>query len=305
MRRVSERLARPIACAAFLAAALPLAATAAPVDDYLAAKAKATAAAVADAKAGDPAAARREEAALKDLGKRMGALVGPIRIKGLGTPVYTLETLLFADDAPSLTLDGIAVTDKDDTVRVVVAPEPVFTQWLADRAKDAKAPAAFAQGLKGVAGNYYFVNNAVIHSSGSFDGYVDLPVATAPGETAYATLGFYADETPGNDPPNAIAVVRVANGRAMVGLMDVQIAVPPMPACDAIYAPFQEKADTLIAAAEKVGRLDDPRWEQVAEILDDGGEAFRACFAKAAKGQPFVAEATRKAEAFLKRMAGN
>lgn len=299
MRRVCVRLASPLVGAAFLAAAYVLPAAAGPADDYLAAKAKAVTAARAAAKAG-----RNEEAALKDLGRRMSALVGPVRFKGLGAPAFTLEFLVGGEDEPNATLDGLAFADTDDTMRLVVSPEPIFNAWLAARAADARAPAAFAEGLKGAAGTYYFVNNAVINTSGSFDGYADLPLAGAGGETIYASLGFYGDEVPGNNPPNTIAIVRVAEGRAVVGITAVELTVPPMKACDAIWAPFKAKGDALSDAADKDGKEDDPRWEEAAEVYDDGASAYRACFAREAKGKPFLAEAQAKAEAFLKIARG-
>lgn len=298
---------RSLACALILSTALPALAAADPLGDYVAARDKATATALAAAKAGksgDDAVVKREEAALKDLGKRMTAIVGPVKLKGLGAPQYTLRVLTYDENTPAKDLDGIAFADKDFNTRIVVTPDSIFTAWLAARAKDDGAPAAFASGVKAAAGTPEFYTSAVGFDGGFYQPYVELPVAALPGETAVAWLGLQTEEPPGNTAPNEIAIVRVGGGKAMAGVTMVKLGDKPIAACDAVWQPFKTKADALQKQVEKDNKDQDPRWEEITKIQDEGSAAYRACFVKEAPSQPFFAAAVKKAEAFLATARG-
>lgn len=301
------RLARRILCAAaFLA--LPLAATAAPVDDYLAAREKAVSAAVATAKAGrseSDAAVNAEKAARKDLAARMAALVGPQKFKGLGAPAFTLEVFVYGDDLPTTQLDGMAFANKDESVRVLVTPEPVFQAWLAARARDKEAPASVRGGAKAVADTAYLVNNALVTGGGGYVPYATLPVTSAAGETAYATLGLFTDEAPADSLPNSIVVVRVADGRAVLGMARAETGMKAVPACTQVWKPYDIKVQALLKATENVSDLEDPRWAELAKVEEEGAGAFRACLAKAPESQAALAAAARKADTFLQTLRGN
>lgn len=294
------------ACAALLATAFPLAGHAAPLEDYFAARDKAVSALIAAIKAGkgdDEATSKREEAAVKDLGRRMTALVGPIRTKGLSNPAFTLVSLVYGEDEPTRQLDGVAVSDKDDTTRVVVSPEPVFQAWLAARAKDSDAPAAFRQGMPAAAQTDYFFIHSVAEEAG-ITPYVALPLTSATGETVSAALALYSDDSPANHPPGSIVVVRIGDGKAAIGITESNLDIKPTPACDAVWKPFAAKIEALEVAAAKDNKDDDPRWEEIAKLEEDGGTAFRSCFAKEAPAQPFFAAATKLAEALLQNIRG-
>lgn len=298
---------RPLACAFLLAMAVPAAATADALSDYVAARNTAIAASAAAAKAGkssDEAVVKREEAAIKDLGKRLAAIVGPQKFKGLGSPGYTLQVLVYGDDEPTPQLDGIVFMNRDVTTRILVTPDAVFQAWLSARAKDKDAPAALGAGLKSAVMTTEFFGNALASDGGSFVPYVELPLAGVPGETAFAVLGLQVDDIVGNALPSDIAIVRIADGKAMVGLMLTKGDVKSIPACDAIWKPYKAKMDALQKAVEKDNKDSDPRWEQVTQIGDEGTTAYRACFAKEAPSLPSFAAAVKRAEAFLQTARG-
>ncbi|MFG1422363.1 hypothetical protein [Roseixanthobacter liquoris] len=295
-------LVRPLACALFLAAALPGAAAADALGDYVAARDKAIAASVAAAKAGksgDAGVVKREEAALKDLGKRLATALGPLKFKGLGAPQYTLFTFIYDESSPTRQLDGLAFATKDFNTRLVVTPDSVFQPWLAARAKDDGAPAALAGGVKSAMATAEFFQNALAFDGGYYQPYVDLPVTAAPGETALAVLGLQADEPPGNIAPNQIAIVRIADGKAMIGLTMAKLDIKPIKACEAIWSPYKTKAEALQKAIEKDNKSEDPRWDELTRINDSGSQAYRACFAREAPAQPFFPMAVKRAEALL------
>lgn len=298
---------RSLACALILATGLPALAAADPLGDYVAARDKAIAAALAAGKAGksgDDAVVKREEAALKDLGKRMTVIVGPVKFKGLGSPQYTLRVLTYDENTPAKDLDGISFANKDSSTRIVVAPESLFNAWLAARAKDEGGPAAFASGVKAAAGTPEFYTNAVGFDGGFYQPYVELPVAAVPGETAVAWLGQQTEEPTGNTAPDEIAIVRIGGGKAMAGVTLVKLDMKPLAVCDAVWQPFKVKADALQKQVEKDNKDQDPRWEEITKIQDEGSVAYRACFVKEAPNQPFFAAAVKKAEAFLATARG-
>lgn len=242
---------RSLACTLLLSAALPAAASADALSDYMAARDKATADAVAAAKAGksgDDAVVKREEAALKDLGKRLAAVLGPLKFKGLGAPEYSLRVLTYDENTPAHDLDGLIFADKDFNTRLVVTTDSIFTAWLAARAKDDGAPAAFASGVKAAAATPELYTNAIGFDGGFYEPYVELPVAAAPGETTTAWLGLQTEEPAGNTAPNEIAIVRVGGGKAMVGISIVKLDAKPIAACDAVWKPSKTKADALAEA---------------------------------------------------------
>ncbi|MDQ0507168.1 hypothetical protein [Xanthobacter agilis] len=306
MTRIDHRLLR----AAVLAAALPAAAAAAPVDDYMASRDKAVTAAVAAAKAGkagDDAEIKAEEVARKDLAKRMSALVGPLKFKGLGTPSFTLDMFVYGDDLPATRLDGMAFANADETTRVVATPEAVFQAWLAARAKDKDVPeaAAVREGGRAAVDTGYLVNNALVNVGGGVVPYTALPVTAAPGETVYANLGLFTDEAPANALPNTIVLLRVADGRAVMGMTAVALNMKPVLACDQAWKPYNTKVQALLKATETVSDLEDPRWAELAKVEEEGSNVFRTCLAKAPESQAAFATATKRAEAFLQTLRGN
>lgn len=302
LRGSAKGFVRPLAYALLLAAALPAAASADALSDYVAARDKAIAQSIADAKAdksGDAAVIKREEAALKDLPKRLSAALGPLKFKGLGAPNYTLQLFIYDISDPTRQLDGLLFADKDYNTRLVVTPDSVFQGWLAARAKDKDAPAALGKGVKAAMTTSEFYGEGIGFDGGFFQPYVELPVAAAPGETAYAVLGLQAEEPPGDTAPDQIVIVRQADGKAMVGITMAKLDVKPIAACAGVWKPYKTKADALQKAVEKDAKDQDPRWEEINKIQDEGSLAYRACFVKEAPSQPFFAAAVKKADAFL------
>lgn len=296
-------------CALFLAT-LPFGTPllAAPVDDYVTARDAALASAVAAAKAGkagDAAQAKTEEEARTDLAKRMSALLGPLKFKGLGAPAYTLDVFVYGDDLPATQLDGMAFTSKDETTRVLTTPLPVFQGWLAARAKDKDAPAGVDAGPAAAVNSGYLVNNSLAGMGGGFVPYVPLQLAATPGETAYANLGLFTDEAPANALPNTLVVLRVADGRATIGITGVSLNMKPVPACEAAWKPYNTKIQTLLNALDGVSDLEDPRWTELSKLEAAGSTAFRTCLAQAPESQAALAAATKRAEAFLQTLRGN
>ncbi|MEP9350221.1 hypothetical protein [Xanthobacter sp. KR7-225] len=292
-----------LACALLLSA-VP-AAQAGPAEDYIAARTKATAAVDAAVKAGksDAQVGKIEDAARKDLETRMVALVGPVRFAGLGkTPQFSPETLR-RDELGSDSPDGLVFLDESGATYVLVSPEPVFADWLKARAADEGAPAALKAGLPAATGDEFFYTLTVGRDA-AFSNYAALAPQAGPGEQVDAALGLFSQDVAGTTPPDTIVVTRIADGRVTIGSADAMAQAPDMPACTAAWTAASAKADALLEAAQKSGKEDDPRWGEGFKAQDGASKAYRACFAKAAAGTPFLAQATRRAEELLAVMRG-
>ncbi|MBB6308677.1 hypothetical protein [Xanthobacter tagetidis] len=292
-----------LACALLLAAGLP--AQAGPAEDYIAARNKAVAAVDAAVQGGksDAQIAKIEDTGRKDLQKRMTAMLGPLKFKGLNQkPIFSPETLV-RDELGSDSPDGMVFMDEEGATYILVSPEPVFADWLAARAKDEGAPAAFKDGIKAATGDEFFYTLTVSRDA-AFSNYAELAPAANPGETVHAALGLFSQDIAGNAPPDTVVVTRIADGRVSVASADAAVKVPEMPACDAAWKAASAKADALLEEVQKSGKEDDPRWEEGFRAQDDASHAYRLCFMKEAAGKPFLAEAGKRAEAMLDVMRG-
>lgn len=303
-RRFARRLAPYVGAACvFLAAVAP--ATAGPAEDYIAARNKAAAAIAEAVKANRPLPQidKAERTARRDLEKRMVALLGPLRFRGLeAKPTFSPDTLVpgeIGTDSP----DGLVFTDKDATTHLLISPEPVFIDWLKARAAEEGAPAAFKAGIAAAARDDFFYTLTVSRDA-AFTTYTALPVVAPAGEESYAVLGLFAQDDPGDAPPDSVVVLRVADGRVAVAATEVKLTLPPMPACTALWTAGTAKADALMEAARKDAKADDPRVDESFKLQDQAATAFRGCFAKEIAGTPALADAVKKAEGLLGVMRG-
>lgn len=275
------------------------------VENYIATRNQLTGEVAAAVKAGEnqDAVDTRSAAAVHRLDALMTSLIGPVAFAGTRPPPVFLPTTLVPDYLESRQPDGLLFSSADFVTRFFVAPEPVFTDWLARRAKAEDAPEALRGGLAAAVGTNALYQ-AVMGSDAVFVKYVDLPVTTAPDETVNAALGLFTQTGAQNDVPDSIVFTRIAGGRVVVGAAPVKVAIKPMPACDKIWKGFAAKSKALIAAAEKSKNDQDPRWDQATDVEEEGAAAYQACFAKAAPALPFFAAATQRAQDLLTTARG-
>lgn len=304
----AQDVARALCCSAFLALATPLGAFAGPADDaYIAARAQHLSALAAAEKAGksEDVLQKQDTAAIQDLEKRMTALLGPVRFKGLGaTPTFSPGTLLEGDLETGLP-DGLRFFADGDTTRAFVSPEPVFQNWLAIAAKEQGAPAAFREGLRAAMNTEDFYR-LTVGSDAAFFKYAELPASGTEGETVQAFLGLFGQDDPTTNPPDTVVVARLANGRVYAGAMGIKTGSKAIPAaCTQVWKSHFAKAEKLRAAVPKGKTLEDPRWEQAMQMDAEGAAAFRDCFAREFSALPAFAAATRRAETLLQILRGN
>ncbi len=304
---------RPAGCSSLRLAAVllagllaaPAAAHADGADDYIAAHTRAEAEVAAAVKAGksDGDIDKLSAPLLKDLEKRMVALLGPLSFKGTQKKPIFMPSSLNPEFLESKEPDGLLFSGANLTTRYFVSPEPVFTKWLAARAKEEDAAPELRLGLKGAMGTepFYF---AVLGTDAAFIKYMDLPVTAGDGESVTAALGLFTQSGQQNDPPSSIVFTRIGDGRVVVGTADLKASIKPQPACEAIWKEANAKATKLEDAAGKTRNDEDPRWKQAEQVREAGGDAFRACFVKAAPGLPFFAGAVKRAEELVQAARG-
>ncbi|UJX47454.1 hypothetical protein [Xanthobacter sp. YC-JY1] len=302
--RSSLRLASALLAAGLLAGA-PVAARADAAGDYIAAHTKAEAEVAAAVKAGksDGDIEKLSTPLLKDLEKRMVGLLGPLAFKGTQKKPVFMPSSLNPDYLESKEPDGLLFSGVDLTTRYFVSPEPIFTQWLAARAKEEDAAPELRLGLKGAMGTepFYF---AVLGTDAAFIKYMDLPVTAGEGESVTAALGLFTQSGQQNDPPSSIVFTRIGDGRVVVGTADLKANIKPLPACEKLWKEANAKATKLEDAAAKTKNDEDPRWKEAETIREAGGDAFRACFVKAAPGLPFFPGAVKRAEELVQAARG-
>lgn len=294
-RRAGPSFAR--LAAIVLLAGLPRLAVAGPAEDYVAARDKAAAQVAAAVKAGrsEKAVEALSNAGVKDLEKRMAALLGPLAFKGTRKAPLFMPTNLNPEYLESKEPDGFLFSSTDQTTRYFVSPAPVFADWLAARGKEEDAAPVFREGLDAAMGTEAFYL-AVLGTDAAFIKYMDLPVVAGPGERVNAALGLFTQSGQQNDPPGSIVFTRVGEGRVVVGTADLKAAITPLPACEKLWAEADVKATALEEAAGKTGNDQDPRWKEAEALHDAGAAAFRACFVKAAPTLPFFPAAVKRAQ---------
>lgn len=307
MRHVFRPAIRGRGVALVLLLATGTAALAGSADEaYVAARDKAVAELAAAEKSGVAVEEldKRDAAARKDLQGRMSTLLGPLAFKGLKqTPAFSPGTLM-EGNIETGDPDGLVFTNEGETTRLLVSPEPVFANWLAGRAKEENAAPVLARGIKAAAESDDFFTLA-ISSDAAFTGYVALPVTAGEGETVRAAFGLFSQDVPENRLPDSIVILRVGNGRVVMASSEAKIAIKALPACDKVWKAGAAKAKALRTAAEKSRKQDDPRWDAANKADMDASTAYRACFAREAQGQPFLADVVKQAQALLETARGN
>lgn len=299
---------KKIALAALFATLLPAAVQAGPADEaYIAARDK-YAAEIKREAAADASQDRLDKLdgdARAALETQISKILGPLRFKGLGPkPTFSPGTLVpgyIESEEP----DGLMFADKDWQTRLIVSPEPVFANWLAARAKEQEAPAAFRQGIAAA----FKVNEfytSTISSDAAFTSYVALPVTAPTGETAYAALGIFAQDMTTNAVPDSIVIGQIANGRVVVGTTTASVKIKQIPVCDKVWKGYEKKSAALQASAAKAGaKQREAKLAEAADVEAEGEKAYRACFAEEAPKLPFFATVTKRAEALLQTARGN
>jgi hypothetical protein len=290
---------------ALLLAFLPLAASAAtPEEAYLSSRDRHIAKLrklEASGKAAGQAEAD-EQKALKELGEKIEAIVGPVSAPGfqkLGK--YTIETLF--DGLGADQLDGLAFAGDDDksqlTVSTVSLAEAFLRAHRKSWSKGEKPPQSLGEALA----SPYFYTLAVSPDAG-VEKYADLPIAKPGAATlAVAILDLRSQDDAGGALPDEIIVAIASGDRLSIASTPAKAKIETSPVCEKAWSAHQAKAKKAMDSYSVSGRADEKDFETYSKLQDEGAAAFRHCFAEHAKSETFFAALTREAQALADALA--
>jgi hypothetical protein len=290
-----------IAC---LALASVAAHAASPEQDYLAARDRYVAEfkTLEESGQADERATKQEQDARGDLERRLEKILGPVAVEGFSAPGrLSLETL-FSQDVGAEQLDGLVFSSADKG-ELLVSTKALLESWLGARRKGwiktETAPAALEQASR----SDFFYTLAISPDAGVVR-YADLPIAKpAAADFAAAMLDQRSQDITGATLPSEIIVTLARAGKVLIVSTPARTKIGSTSACDAIWADYAGKSDKALAAYAASGRTDDKLFDESTRLQDEGGAAFRRCFAEQAKKEKFFADLTEEAQALADRLA--
>jgi len=243
-----------------------------------------------DAKQPTAGTDKHVDAALTDMQQQLRAILGAVKVKGVG-PEGRLHLDTFSQgDIGFGALDALDFKSADGKVTATVTTVNLLKRWIADH-KDwweknaGNVPLEIPAALKSDA----FYTQALSQDSAVMH-YADLPLKKPKGaEIALAVLTASSQD---QAPPMAdeIYVAAVAQGRAYILRTNAARRLGPIAACDSARKQYDAKAEAESDA--------DRRFALQARSEDE----FRGCFAREAPKQPGFAALVKEAEALLARL---
>jgi len=231
----------------------------------------------------------------------LGAIVGPVAIKGLlPQGKANLDSLFKSDEGFGL-LDGLLFSSADDKTHVTVTTDALLGHWLEEHKdwwgpKVANVPQEVAAALKSEA----FYTQALMTDAAIMK-YAELPVAKpAKASFAYAILVARSQDVSPRVPDEVIVSV-VGGGRVFVVSAPANAKINPIPACQEIRRRAERKTAAAREAAASAPK-DDRLSEESTRLEEEGDAVFRRCFAERAKRERFYAALTKQAQALVDRL---
>lgn len=250
----------------------------------------------------DERAGKQEQSARDELERQMEKIIGPVAVEGFAEPgKLSLETL-FGEGVGADQLDGLAFSSTDKG-QLLVTTEGLFKAWLRAHQKAWTKPQTPPQTLEQALKSEYFYTLAISPDAGVVK-YADLPVSKpAAAELAVAMLDQRSQDITGASVPDEIIVAVARAGRLVIAASPTKTKIIAAPACDKIWADYEARANKALAAYDAAGRRNDALFADYTRLQDEGGGAFRRCFAERAKSEKFFAELTQEAQALVDRLA--
>jgi hypothetical protein len=274
-------------------------------DAYLAARDKYIAQfkAMEKAKASSEKIDAAQTRALADLEGKLRGIIGEVSVKGFpGTGKINLESLTGSDVGFGM-LDGMAYSDgKEDSPQLVVTTRYLLDKWLASAGKEKDKSNRLPADAKAALERDQFYTFS-IGSDAAFTRDANLEVIAPNGvELARAVLGGWAQDV-GPNSDHWLIVTVIQDGKVYIGSMRPKSKVGEIPACQAIWTQWQQKAEKMREVAAAV------RGKKAPEAYDDKTEEkadrdFHACFVQRAPNEPFYPLLVQEAQQFIDRIVG-
>jgi hypothetical protein len=243
-------------------------------------------------------ATKFEQAAMRDLEKRMQAVIGKPALKGVSpNGKYNVEALMSGDIGFG-TLDGLAYTSKDDKTRIVVSTETLASKWLADHKDWWKKLENPPQELPAAIRTEPFHTQAT--SAGAAVAiYAELPVTKPAAAKAVAAMLVTRRQDIGPSAPDEILVSAVQGGRVYIVSQRVEGKAKPIPACTEIFDRAMKEAEVLSEAYRASNLKDEKSLDDSWKKQEEGDIGMRKCFGDRVKSESYFGELTRMAQALL------
>lgn len=295
---------------------------ASPEDRYIAARDAAIAKFAKPSKDGkiDEAVDKAEAAARGELKTQLTAILPETPRPGFAPAQINLDTLYKGDMGFGL-LDGLrfdAETGRDGAkigdkrpdgsfvepkAHIIVTTESLFARWLREHKtwwdKGSKnVPQRIEAALK-----FEGLYTQAISTDAAVINFNELPIKKP--EAATSSYSFLAGRTQDSFPDAAdeVFVAALAGGKMYVAYGEI---APPVqvPACTAIRADFNKKADEAAAKLERK-EITRKAYDKLGDLRQQGEDGFKRCFTERAPQQPAFAEATKQAQSLLETAIGN
>jgi hypothetical protein len=278
-----------------LAATPTYAVTAAtPEDAYLAARDAYVAEFKRHEPTGDEGVAAHDRA-LADLEGKLRQIIGPVAIKGLPGDGKSFVNTLFEGDEDFARLDGLFVTNANESLTAVVTTPRLYDIWLRtheDFWKEAPLPRDLRAALK--RDDFY---TQALSGGSAVVIYADIPVTAPVGaDLAVAVLNTHTQDLIPAAPDEMIITVRRAD---RLFFITTRAKAGRIAACDKSHAELTKQAEAAAAAFEKSGRKDAKLEEKMTQAEHAVDEAYPSCFATQARSASFFPALVKQAQQLI------
>ncbi|WP_157874604.1 hypothetical protein [Streptomyces sp. AcH 505] len=261
-----------------------------------------------------------DDTARSDLEAQMRTILGPLAFPGYGPGKLNLDSLYSGDEGFGM-LDGLRFdadigangepsgkTGKDGQyvapkTHILVTTQSLFARWLrAHKNWWDKGQKNVPQQIGAALNDASFYTQA-ISTDAAVEKFADMPMA----KPAAATLvyGMLAARTQSEIPDAADEVFVSALAGDKVYVVYGAIAPPVrIAACSTIRADYNKKAEDANEALQQK-RISQKAYDKLGNLIQQGEDAFKRCFAPLAQKEPAFAEAQKQAQALLQAAIGN
>jgi len=229
-----------------------------------------------------------DRSALAELEKQMRTIVGPVRIEefsGQGN----INLLTLKTESGYAQVDGLRFDSKHETL--FVTTQGLFKHYLSEHPELPQALIAISKDE-----DFY---RRVFHADAGIMHYAEVPVEHADGQSlAQAFLGVSGQDV-GPFIPNEIFAF-VSKGK-QIRLINTpsSVVIADIPQCKSKWDTSRAKADDALARYRASQSQDKQAYDAFRRYEDEGLAAYRDCFARKAKRQPWFNSLKNQAQSLV------
>jgi hypothetical protein len=239
--------------------------------------------------------------AMRDLGKQMRDIVGPVAIKGFSTKGKLDLDGLFQGDEGFGMLDGLVFGEMESAKSIVVTTDGLFERWTRDNQETLGGKKGHAPDEVAAIKSDTFYTHAVSTDTAVVH-YADIPVPKPEGARfAHATLSARTQsESPA--APDMMFVSVALGGRVFIANVKLATPMKPIPACNNVRVDYAAKIKDVEAAYEATDRKDDKIWDKAEQLRDESDVAVRHCYGEKVKDMASFKAGIQQARAIVEAL---